>query len=221
MPILLIVSMVLLQWENARWCIHGLGKYIFSSRSFGSSSRKNYDNVKYRLALPNLSAGGRDSGAPASAPVWARSWITWVRYPVLGLASVYPILYNHEMTFMYINDQWDSLLGVQLGFLIADDACLLLRWLDALPSARAGLRLLHVYFNLGMEADGLSSWSSFARNSLFLLDDSAAILDLLVLNRYSDGRGRRTVRQRIALALAAPALSIMLTAWLAQGRRIT
>ena len=141
-------------------------------------------------------------------------WVAWLRYPVLALLSIYPIHYNHEMTFMYINDRWSRLLGVQLGFLIADDACLLFRWLDALPSARMGLRALHVYFNLGLEKDGFSSWSGFLRNMLFLLDDSAAIVDLFIFARYSNAWSSRTRRQHAILALVAPSLSVVLTSFL-------
>ncbi len=48
------------------------------------------------------------------------------------------------MLFLYFNDRWYPLVGVQLNFAVADNACLLLRWADAMPGARAGLWLLHM-----------------------------------------------------------------------------
>ena len=61
-------------------------------------------------------------------------------------------------------------------FTITDDLCLLLRWNDhrnQFWEFRLAMRLLHVYFNIGIEIE-----SAGIRNILFLLDDLVALYDM-------------------------------------------
>jgi hypothetical protein len=89
---------------------------------------------------------------------------------VLFGTGLYPLYYNHSVTFLYINDRWYGLLPVQLFFTITDDVCLALRWSQSHPELRALIRGSHVLFNLLLETQKLHP-----RSLMFLLDDVAAL----------------------------------------------
>ena len=114
---------------------------------------------------------------------------------------------------MYFNDRYYPLLGVQLGFAIADDMCLLMRWFDVLPGAQVGLRVLHVYFNIGIET-GTQGWSEFLRGVFFLMDDLISSADLLIMSGYSNDKTSRRLwtKRQIVAAVVASALSIIIPA---------
>lgn len=95
-----------------------------------------------------------------------------------GISTIYAIFYSFEMTFLYINDQWYQLLGVQL-LLSASD---ILTWIHLVACSKygmkccspltqlcSGIKLLHLLFNLMMESkESITS----GRHWMFLLEDS-------------------------------------------------
>eukprot|EP00928_Gymnodinium_smaydae_P094695 TRINITY_DN7995_c0_g2_i1.p1 TRINITY_DN7995_c0_g2~~TRINITY_DN7995_c0_g2_i1.p1 ORF type:complete len:253 (-),score=31.32 TRINITY_DN7995_c0_g2_i1:128-886(-) len=85
-------------------------------------------------------------------------------------SSVFPIWYNHEVLFLYINDKWYNLIHVQAFFTLTDDICLVLRWADMMPELRAAVHLIHIGFNVLVE---LNFWGG--RNICFLVDDVIAL----------------------------------------------
>lgn len=95
-----------------------------------------------------------------------------------GISTAYAIFYSFEMTFLYFNDRWYQLLGVQI-LLSASD---ILTWIHLVACCKygvtacspltqtcAGIKLLHVLFNLLMESrESITS----ARHWMFLLEDA-------------------------------------------------
>jgi len=97
---------------------------------------------------------------------------------VWGISTAYAIFYSFEMTFLYLNDRWYQLLGIQL-LLSASDvftwihlvACCKYGITSCYPLTQVcvGVKLLHVLFNLMMESkESITS----ARHWMFLLEDS-------------------------------------------------
>ena len=70
-------------------------------------------------------------------------WLTLCTF-----TSFYPIFYNHDVMFMYLNDSYLQLVNIQLLFCLTDDVCIILRWLQMFPQVRIAFRFSHVLFNL-------------------------------------------------------------------------
>lgn len=97
---------------------------------------------------------------------------------VWTLATLYAIFYSYEMVFLYINDRWYQLLGLQLVMTLSDT----LTWMAAIAITKYKLcctttpwvanvcciiKVLHLVFNILVEAD----WWNI-RHWLFLLEDA-------------------------------------------------
>lgn len=204
LPLLFLAMFVAMQLENIRWCAKILCR-----------KKTRADFEKYQ-ELPTMDSNADGSKRKRTKQkmvtkenVWLQHWVSWARAPVLMLASIYPIFYNHDMMFLYVNDKFYRLLGVQLGFTLSDDMCLLLRWIDVMPGARLGLRILHVYFNLALEGNRFSP-----RNLLFLVDDTISLIDLILIERYAQSRHLWSRRQ-LLYAVVAPIASIIMSSGLA------
>ena len=97
---------------------------------------------------------------------------------IWGISTAYAIFYSFEAAFLYMNERWYQLLGIQL-LLTASDV---FTWIQLVACCKygigacwpltqmcAGIKLLHVLFNLFMESrESITS----ARHWMFLLEDS-------------------------------------------------
>lgn len=128
-PLAFLVCMVLIMYENIRWCVRSLQHHS-------------------RNRLKTL---------------------------VLFGVSLYPIVYNHDVLFLYWNDQWiTNLFFTQVLLTLTDNLCLIGRWRETWWHGRLMARAAHVLFNLFVESNKLS-----LRNALFLLDDAASLLVII------------------------------------------
>ena len=192
-PMLLLAILLLLQYENFRWALYGL---CFNNKKTNSKTIQKYSTInndeggggeeeeeeegRKQKDIENPSHSrdnSKDRRVKQNMAIFHgfSSWIQ-LRYLILAICSGFPIFYNHDMLFLYINDNWLELFQVQLFFTITDDLCLLLRWNDhrnQFWECRLAMRLLHVYFNIGIEIE-----SAGIRNILFLLDDLVALYDM-------------------------------------------
>lgn len=123
------------------------------------------------LPLVSRTDGRRTVGNTSRRP---SRWIVLV----WGVATAYAIFYSFEVPFLYMNDRWYQLLGVQLLLTISDT----MTWIHlvacckyghcpsfTLAQACVGIKLLHLIFNLlGESRQSISS----VRHWMFLLEDS-------------------------------------------------
>ena len=182
LPLSMLVLQVLFHYENLRWLYHGALKKICCSVS------------------GNAVGGGKEEVLPVKGNSRKAevAWNFW-RYFVLTMAAIYPIFYNHDMVFMYVNDNWKTLLAVQIFFTVSDDLCYLCRWFDVYPEFRAVVRAAHIFFNVAAEKE-----NSGARNILFLIDDFVSLYDIY----YFYHAGRITLqKKRLLLCLVAVVFS--------------
>ena len=96
------------------------------------------------------------------------------RYVWLSLASLYPICYSVDMTFLYVNDHWYALLPMQMVFNTIEIFCLYGRWNNIWYSERFILRFSTLFFNIFLEK---GTW--LYRNILFILTGIVPIYDFL------------------------------------------
>jgi hypothetical protein len=97
---------------------------------------------------------------------------------VWGISTAYAIFYSFEIIFLYLNDRWYQLLGIQV-LLTASD---ILTWIQLIACCKYGIapcypmtqvcvsiKLLHVLFNIFMESrESITS----ARHWMFLFEDT-------------------------------------------------
>ena len=182
LPLSMLVLQVLFHYENVRWFYHGAVKKLFCAAS-GASIRGGNEEV-----LPV-------KGNPRKAEA---AWNFW-RYFILTVAAIYPIFYNHDMVFMYVNDNWKTLLAVQTFFTVSDDLCYLCRWFNVYPEFRAVVRAAHIFFNVAAEKENQG-----LRNLLFLVDDFVSLYDIY----YFHHTGRLTLqKKRLLVCLFAVVFS--------------
>ena len=164
LPLSMLVLQVLFHYENVRWLYHGALKKICCNMS------------------RNLVGGGKEEVLPVKGNSRKAeiAWDFW-RYFVLSISAIYPIFYNHDMVFMYVNDNGKTLLAVQIFFTVSDDLCYLCRWFGVYPEFRAVVRAAHIFFNVAAEKE-----NSGIRNILFLIDDFVSLYDIYYL--YHAGR---------------------------------
>ena len=96
---------------------------------------------------------------------------------LLAGVSIFPVWYNHEVLFLYLNDRWYTLVAVQIFFTLTDDVCLILRWHKTEPELRAVIRIVHVFFNVALER------RLKVRSVMFLADDLCALAYIWWLHR--------------------------------------
>jgi hypothetical protein len=95
-----------------------------------------------------------------------------------GVSTAYAIFYSFEVVFLYINDRWYQLLGIQVLLTLTD----IFTWIHLCATAKygmafcypltqtcSGIKLLHLLFNIMLESK--KSITS-ARHWMFLLEDS-------------------------------------------------
>lgn len=181
LPLLCLAVLVLLQVENIRWAVRGIITQLVQQKKF-----------KYDLPV-------KDKIVPVR--VMLKSWDFW-RFVLLAATSVFPIFYNHDMLFMYLNDNWNVLLAVQIFFTLGDNVCLICRWTGYFWEFRLICRCTHVYFNIMQENQKFS-----IRNQAFLLDDVVAIVDMYICHR----KGIIKLRKKMLYA----AIATGLLSWLA------
>jgi hypothetical protein len=121
--------------------------------------------------LPLISTSARNSKDQRQEP---GRWIVFL----WGISTFYAIFYSFEMTFLYVNERWVQLLGIQLLLSSSD----VFTWIQlvacckygvtgcySLTQTCVGIKLLHVLFNMMMESR--ASVTS-VRHWMFLLEDS-------------------------------------------------
>lgn len=159
LPLLCLITLIQLQ----------IGNFIWGFLTFRDQNKCSTATV-----LKGQLPGGDGSYQGESS--YKSSWKKW-RGLILTLSAMYPIFYNHDMLFMYFNDQWYDLLAVQIFFTFTDDLCLLLRWnKNSYPELGFFLRGLHIFFNIAVERKKFGP-----RNLIFLLDDLVSIVDLAII----------------------------------------
>lgn len=182
-PLLCLVALVLLEAENCRWAL----RYTIEQwKEDGTACRLGNSLPLFTVKNNNNQDSQSKEKRRASSPL-TTVWVKW-RGLFLSLASAYPIFYNHDMMFMYINDKWFNLFAVQVFFTATDDLCLWLRWFEIAPYWRVVIRLTHVIFNVFLENNLF-----VPRNVLFLLDDLLDLMDVGVMGAgrmVGDGNGR-------------------------------
>lgn len=121
---------------------------------------------------------------------------TWTFRPtILSLASLFPIYYSADATFMYVNDQWYYLLPMQMIFNTIEIFCLYGRWNDIWHSKRFILRCCTLFFNIFVERN---SWS--LRNISFILCGIVPVYDFLKMG-FRPGRQQKMTILSICLFL--------------------
>ena len=102
----------------------------------------------------------------------------WYMWLLATVTSLFPIYYNHEAIFLYLNEMWYQLCFTQTVLTISENLALLLRWsypfLDFLD-IEFGVRVAHLVFNISAESSGFINM----RNLLFLVDDIVSIMLIL------------------------------------------
>lgn len=143
-----------------------------STEEAEKESLTDQEAISEPLPLVSRKDEQRNVGGTTSRP--PSRWVVLI----WGISTVYAIFYSFEMTFLYINDRWYQLLGVQ-SLLSSSD---IVTWIhlvafcrygqcnpQALAQLCVGIKLLHVVFNLVGESR--NSYSS-VRHWMFLLEDS-------------------------------------------------
>jgi hypothetical protein len=215
-PLTLLAALLLFEIQNVRWAYGAFWDTI-------KSWRMGYASVPKETPELSVEDPNRDARQDArQKSQWRRP--RWFLI-LLTLLSMWTIYYNHEMLFMYVNDNWTPLLAVQLAFTFTDDLCLLGRWTVRFPRVRICLRALHVGFNIGLEQDSHGA-PAVVRRLLFLFDDIFSIVDICLHLMDGDrknwfSRVRKGCRANykewiIGVALASITLIVM-----CEGTRLT
>lgn len=137
--------------------------------------RADQEAVSEPLPLVSRKGEKRNAGGTTS-----RRPPTWVVL-IWGISTAYAIFYSFEMMFLYLNDRWYQLLGVQILLSSSD----IVTWIhlvafckygqcrsQALAQLCVGIKLLHVVFNLVGESR--NSYFS-VRHWMFLLEDTTCL----------------------------------------------